>query len=111
MSDTTNEGEPFDAEEAMRRFASLNRRNEEAMQTLGGRGAMPNPFGITAQRVEVLIDFLLGDWPTTEARLAFEVAWQEHLHEILTDGLNKTVGQSLIVPKQNGGGPNGLHLP
>jgi len=110
MTDTNDFTEAFDADEAAKRFNSLNHANGETIKVLLGRGAILQPVQMTAQRMELVVDALFGPMGETAERLAFEVAWQERLQLLLGEALNETAGQSIIVPKANGAA-GGLHLP
>lgn len=103
--------ETFDPEAAAERFAFLNKTNSDGIATLNGRGAPLNPLDVFARRLELVVDALFGPWGESAERLAFEVAWQERLQALVGQGLNETVGQSIIVPKNGTAGTNGLHLP
>lgn len=110
MTDTTNEGDGFDAEAAAQEFQHLTRQNEQTMKVIAGRGSVIPPPMLTAWRAELVIDALFGAWGESPERLAFELGWQKRLQAHLAEVLNETAGQSLIVPTNNGPA-KGLHLP
>lgn len=108
----------FDPTGAAKQLASLIRTNTDGMNALVSRGAAPPPAILLQQRLNMLMDFMLGPMPekgtvdaladVQPARLMIELAWHQWMRSFIAHHTRATAG--LVVPKENGNG-SGLVLP
>lgn len=63
----------------------LLNKNTKRANALAEGGLQPTPESMIAKRLEMVIEFFLGD-EDSEQRLKFEIIWQEYMEEVYDRG-------------------------
>lgn len=102
---------------AVERLTELSAQNRRQVEALRGKGRMVHPLAVLEARLDVLLDLAFGQIPVGEtidefaekisdARLIFEVEWQERQRRLIADAKRNAEVGDLVVPKSGK-----LHLP
>jgi hypothetical protein len=87
-------------------LADTRKRNEGKYRSILSQGATPSPIGILAARLEALLAMLL----SPEARLAFDLEFEERMTGVLNECL-VDLRQQQLQPEKIARSPAGLIVP
>lgn len=112
MSD--HEGIPADEKVGLvSRLMELSTGNRQSVETLRGRGKAVHPAQLLEEKIDTFIDLAFGEIPKatsipefaeqiSDARLIFEVEWQERQRRVYADATRKAAADEIVVPPSNG---------